>query len=89
MRNNVDNLVTMANHIGDFFETMKDRSQSLEEIASHLKRFWEPRMRFALLQHVEQHGGAGLNDIVLDSLRMYQASLMPGAAAMRGSQPSA
>lgn len=81
MSNNVDNLVTMANQIGDFFETMKNRNQSLEEISSHLKRFWEPRMRHALLQHVEQHGGAGLKDIVLDSVRMHKASLLSGTAA--------
>lgn len=77
MSNNVDNLVIMANQIGDFFETMKNRSQSLEEISSHLKRFWEPRMRSALLQHLDQHGGVGLKEIVLDSLRIHKASLLP------------
>lgn len=81
MSNNVDNLVTMANQIGDFFETMKNRSQSLEEISSHLKRFWEPRMRSALMQHVEQHGGAGLKDIVLESVRMHKARLVSGVSA--------
>ncbi len=81
MSNNVDNLVTMANQIGDFFETMKNRSKSLEEISSHLKRFWEPRMRSALMQHVEQHGGVGLKDIVLESVRMHKASLVSGVAA--------
>ena len=79
MSSNVDNLVTMANQIGDFFETMKDRNHSLEEISSHLKRFWEPRMRSALMQHVELHGGAGLKDIVLESVRMHKASLLSGA----------
>lgn len=82
MSNNVDNLVTMANQIGDFFETMKNREQSLEEISSHLKRFWEPRMRSALMQHVERHGGAGLKDIVLDSVRKYRASLLSGVATV-------
>jgi formate dehydrogenase subunit delta len=81
MSNSIDNLVTMANQIGDFFETMKDRDQSLDEIASHLKRFWEPRMRSALLQHLDQHEGEGLKEIVLDSLRMHKASLMPACAS--------
>ncbi len=76
MSNNVDNLVTMANQIGDFFETMKNRNQSLEEISSHLKRFWEPRMRHALLQHLEQHEGAGQKEIVLDSLRLHKVRLL-------------
>lgn len=76
--NNVDNLVTMANQIGDFFETMRNRTQSLEEISSHLKRFWEPRMRSALLEHVEQHGGTGLKDIVLESVRTHKQMLSSG-----------
>ncbi|OYO29275.1 formate dehydrogenase subunit delta [Janthinobacterium sp. PC23-8] len=72
MSANVNVLITMANQIGDFFDTMKNREQSLEEIASHLRRFWEPRMRLALLAHVDQQAGAGLNEIVLDSLNTHR-----------------
>lgn len=70
--NTVDNLVIMANQIGDFFESMKDRKKSLDEIAGHLKRAWDPRMRIALMDHVENHGGAGLNDIVLEAVRTHK-----------------
>jgi formate dehydrogenase subunit delta len=70
--NTVDTLVTMANQIGDFFEPMKDRSKSLEEIAGHLRRAWEPRMRIALMEHVEHHRGAGLKDIVLEAVRTHK-----------------
>ena len=80
LSNHVDNLVTMANQIGEFFETMKDRAQSLEEIAQHLKRFWEPRMRRALLDHVERHRGAGLKDIVLESVHAHRSMLASGIA---------
>ena len=72
MSGTIDNLVRMANQIGDFFGTMKDRRQSLEEIAAHLRRFWEPRMRAALLAHLDRDAGAGLSDIVLDSLRAHR-----------------
>ena len=72
MSGTIDNLVNMANQIGDFFGTMKDRRQSLEEIAAHLRRFWEPRMRVALLAHLDREAGAGLSDIVLDSLRAHR-----------------
>ena len=51
---------------------MKDRQASLEEIAAHLRRFWEPRMRAALLAHLDREAGAGLSDIVLDSLRTHR-----------------
>ncbi|MFJ7567707.1 formate dehydrogenase subunit delta [Herminiimonas sp. NPDC097707] len=64
----VDNLITMANQIGDFFETMTDRTQSLKDISGHLKRSWAPPMRRKLMEHVE-HGGDGLKDIVLEALR--------------------
>ncbi len=68
----VDTLVTMANQIGDFFETMRDRNKSLDEIAGHLKRSWDPRMRRALMEHVEQHEGAGLKAIVLEAVRTHK-----------------
>ncbi|NMM26202.1 MAG: formate dehydrogenase subunit delta [Glaciimonas sp.] len=72
---NVNTLVTMANQIGSFFETMPDRQQALMDIAGHLKRFWEPRMRHSLLQYVDEHETTQLKDIVLESLRMHRASI--------------
>jgi formate dehydrogenase subunit delta len=72
MSNSTDNLVRMANQIGDFFGTMKDRQNSLEEIAGHLRRFWEPRMRIALLAHLDGRAGSGLSDIVLESLKAHR-----------------
>lgn len=71
----VDTLVTMANQIGAFFETMPDRQQALLDIAEHLKRFWEPRMRRALMDHIEQQDGAGLTEIVRTALRVNRTSL--------------
>jgi len=73
---NADNLVTMANQIGDFFETMPDRQQALTDIAGHLKRFWEPRMRRSLLKHVDEHAGAQVKDIVLEAVRLHRAAIL-------------
>ncbi len=78
---NVDSLVTMANQIGAFFETMPDRQQALMDIAAHLKRFWEPRMRRALLQYVDEHGGTQLNGIVLQALQMHRTSILGSVAS--------
>lgn len=61
---NIDNLVRMANRIGDFFEAMPDRTEALSEIAVHIRKFWEPRMRQQILLHLDQRGGEGLDDIV-------------------------
>jgi formate dehydrogenase subunit delta len=70
--NNIETLVTMANQIGDFFAPMKDHAKSQEEIVAHLKRTWDPRMRTALVDHVQQHNGAGLNAIVLEAVRSHK-----------------
>lgn len=75
--NTVDNLVKMANRIGDFFVAMPDRPEALEGIARHLKSFWEPRMRRALLAHVDQHDGAGIDEVVMTAIRQHRQLLTP------------
>ena len=73
---NADNLVIMVNQIGSFFETMPDRTQALADIAEHIKRFWEPRMRRSLLKHVDEEGGIGLHAIVLEALQSQRTALL-------------
>ncbi|HJU70815.1 MAG TPA: formate dehydrogenase subunit delta [Paucimonas sp.] len=71
----VQHLVRMANQIGAFFESMPDRQQALVDIAGHLKKFWDPRMRRALLQYVDQQGGAQLSAIVQQAVRLYREAI--------------
>ncbi len=66
---NTNNLVSMANQIGDFFQAMPEHDEALDGIADHIKKFWDPRMRRALSQHIEQENGQGLHAIVLEALR--------------------
>jgi formate dehydrogenase subunit delta len=70
--NTTENLIVMANQIGTFFETMPDRSQALADLAEHLKRFWEPRMRRSLLEYVDKQGGTNLKGIVLEAVRTHR-----------------
>lgn len=72
---NVENLITMANQIGSFFEAMPDRDEAVSDIAGHIKRFWEPRMRRALLGHVDGDAGSGLLEIVQEALGRHRALL--------------
>lgn len=72
---NLNHLVTMANQIGAFFETMPDRQQAMTDIANHLKRNWEPRMRRELLEYVNGQGGAGLEEIVMETIRLHSSIL--------------
>jgi formate dehydrogenase subunit delta len=72
----VNNLIHMANQIGGFFESMPDRQQALADIAAHLKKFWDPRMRRELLQYIDEQGGAPLIDIVQEAIRTHRAAIL-------------
>lgn len=76
---NIDNLVTMANQIGAYYETLPDRSQAIHDIAEHIRKFWEPRMRRELLAFVDAatHDGVQLTPIVSTSIQQHR-SLVAG-----------
>jgi len=54
------NLVYVANQIGKFF-ARQPADQAVANIADHLFKYWDPRMRRAIVAHLEQHAGAGLD----------------------------
>jgi formate dehydrogenase subunit delta len=66
------NLIIMANQIGTFFEAMPDREQGINDIADHILRFWEPRMRSSLLDYIAIAGDGELKPIVRDALPMIR-----------------
>ncbi|MBO1110409.1 formate dehydrogenase subunit delta [Bordetella petrii] len=83
---NIANLIRMANRIGDFFEALPDREEALEGIANHIHKSWEPRMRTALLDFLDQHadgqdGDVRLHDIVLEAVTRNRARLTPAQPA--------
>jgi formate dehydrogenase subunit delta len=63
----VDTLVKMANQIGDFFGSQKSNDRAAG-IVDHIQRFWDPRMRANILEHVA-HGGDGLNPLALEAIK--------------------
>ena len=65
-----DNLIKMANQIGAFFEAMPDREQAVKDVAAHIQKNWEPRMRTALHNHVEKSGDGALSPIVREALHL-------------------
>lgn len=64
-------LVTMVNQIATFHRR-QPQEQAATEVAAHLERFWEPRMRRAIYAHLEQ-GGAGLSDIARRGVALMKA----------------
>ncbi len=71
---NPHNLIKMANQIGDFFSAMPDAEQAKHDIADHMQRFWEPRMRQNLMSHLDQHGDAQLKPMVRAALVLMKES---------------
>jgi len=76
----VHKLVKMANEIGAFFESEPDHQLAVEGVAGHIKRFWDPRMRRQIVQWVDERGGEGLKDLVLEAIRSRRTALLPGEA---------
>jgi len=72
---NLDNLVKMANQIGTFFSAMPDRDEALADIATHLRRFWAPPMRRALLEGVDNGQANAVAPIVRAALERHRGQL--------------
>ena len=66
-----DYLVTMANQIADFFLSEAGADAAPVEIASHMTKFWDPRMRAQMIAHVAA-GGDGLQPAALAAARMLK-----------------
>ncbi len=70
-----DNLVHMANQIGAFFEAMPDGDEASAGIAQHLKKFWDPRMRLALLARLDSRAAHGIAPLVSAALQEHRKLL--------------
>jgi formate dehydrogenase subunit delta len=78
---NIDLLIKMANEIGEFFAGTTDAQAAARDVANHLKRYWEPRMREQILNYYEERQGAGLSEVAKSAVALlYAASKAPPAA---------
>lgn len=75
----VERLVAMANDIAAFFDAEPDKAVAVEGVRFHMSRFWEKRMRSAIIAHVEA-GGAGLSPTASAAVKL----LSPPAEPRRG-----
>ena len=73
-----ETLVRMANQIADFFK-IQPANEAVAGTADHIRRFWDPRMRAMMAEHLA-HGGAGLNPIALQATQQV-CKPAAGAAA--------
>lgn len=62
-----EQLVRMANDIAANFASEPDHARAVEQVAGHIRRFWDPRMRRKLQAHADR-GGADLAPLVREAL---------------------
>lgn len=72
---NIEHLVSMANDIGAFFDGEMGPQEAPQSIAQHIARYWEPRMRAAIIGHAAA-GGAGLSASALAAVRTLPAPVV-------------
>ncbi len=66
-------LVYMANQIGTFFKS-QDADTAPAKIAEHIAKFWDPRMRRAIVAYLDS-GGAGLDPAARQAVETLRASI--------------
>ena len=76
----IERLVTMANDIAAFFHGAADRDEAARGIAAHLRRYWDPRMRKQIVEHLRM-GGAGLSELASRGVQILAAEA--GSAVLR------
>jgi formate dehydrogenase subunit delta len=78
---NIDLLIKMANDIGAYFASEPDPEQAARDVAAHLRRYWEPRMRRQMISYYEERRGAGLSEPALRGVALLAAAEPRQAAA--------
>jgi formate dehydrogenase subunit delta len=74
---NIDALIKMANQIGAFFdgEGGNDHPEEAAKLtATHLRRYWEPRMRSQMIEYFNANGGEGLDEVAKSGVAMLAAN---------------
>jgi formate dehydrogenase subunit delta len=72
-----EQLVRMANDIGNFFRAEPDREDAIAGIAKHIGSFWTKSMR----RKIAAHGDAGLDELPREALRRLASQSTPTSAA--------
>ena len=67
----IEQLVTMANDIANFFRGASDAGAGARNVADHLRRYWDPRMRKQIMAHFDA-GGAGLSDLAREGVAQLE-----------------
>jgi formate dehydrogenase subunit delta len=71
----IDPMIKMANQIGAFFdgEYASNPEEAAKQAATHLRRYWEPRMRSEMIAYFTANGGEGLDETAKSGVAMLAA----------------
>lgn len=71
----IDGLIKMANQIAAFWdgEGGHNPEEAAKLMATHLRRYWEPRMRSQIIDHLNATGGEGLDDLARQGVQLLAA----------------
>lgn len=78
----LEKLIRMANQIATFFMSQPEKGRA-EGVAIHINKFWEPRMRRHLFEHLDR-GGEGLMPLVVEASALIKRPLAPASTGVAG-----
>ena len=78
-----DQLIQMANDIGNFFRAQPDREDAIAGIANHIRSYWTRRMRDKLDAQLA-HGDQGLDELPREAVRRLREARVPKPAQPPG-----
>ncbi len=64
----IENLIKMANQIGQYFSTESDHALAVHGVQQHLQNFWTPAMRRELKAWLDEHPDGELHVLVRAAL---------------------
>ncbi|MEQ1484314.1 formate dehydrogenase subunit delta [Methyloglobulus sp.] len=68
----IEKLIKMANDIADFFNSESDKEIAAEGVKKHILRSWDPRMRKAIIKHINDNG-EGLSPLAAQAVKKLQS----------------
>jgi formate dehydrogenase subunit delta len=78
---NIDLLIKMANQISEFFQGTTEPAQAAADVATHLRRYWDPRMRKQIIAYCEERHGAGLTSTAIAGVQLLRQQAQQAAPA--------
>jgi formate dehydrogenase subunit delta len=67
----IQRLISMANQIGDFYESYPNQQHAQQDIAGHINKFWALPMRKQIAEYVQSQGGNGLHGPVVSAIKAH------------------